>query len=99
MLNRDLRLAVYRAAAPGIAHGDPAVVVSQELAGVLDLEPSQVRRDIMSLGLRGKRGVGYGCVELQAAITADLKGREYDTLKTANMIVRALAGVVARKAG
>ena len=58
---RSGRLALYLYAADRVGSGPISSATIGESAGV---NPTQVRRDFMALGVPGKRGVGYSAPDL-----------------------------------
>jgi redox-sensing transcriptional repressor len=47
---------------------DPGAVTSAEIAASLDIDPTQVRKDLGSIGVLGKGRVGYNAKEVVAAV-------------------------------
>lgn len=47
---------------------DPGAVTSSEIGAVIDVDPTQVRKDLAAIGLRGKGRVGFDALETVRAI-------------------------------
>lgn len=62
------RLSLYLRELENLRRADHRTVASKRLAQALKLTPTQIRKDLAHFGQFGRRGVGYGIVELVAEI-------------------------------
>jgi redox-sensing transcriptional repressor len=54
----------HRFLTEGRGRGAPATVTSAEIASALDIDPTQVRKDLGAIGLRGTGRVGFGAADV-----------------------------------
>jgi redox-sensing transcriptional repressor len=94
------RLSKYRRLLEGYNNIDEAHIFSHNLAGMLNLTPEQVRRDLMLIGLSGNHRKGYSVGELVQMIgqTIDRKEGHRVALVGLGNLGRAVLGFI-RKAG
>lgn len=76
-MNRDMRLAAYRAVAAQCGTG---YVTSWFLSKATGVHATQIRRDFRGTIIVGRRGSGYLSDAVVYAVTRELKGRETDVI-------------------